>query len=148
MRFNKKRQDIFIAKLIESGNVSFASNSAGIRRTSAYRFKNAVNSDGELINKEFSDAWDEAIEVAADEMVHEARRRAMSGVEKPVGWYQGVSGGIVREYSDTLLMFLIKAHRPEYRDKIENKITGDITIIKQEPGYKGSTKTKAEKKIV
>ncbi len=43
----------------------------------------------------------------------EAFRRAVEGVEKPVGWYKGEPGGYVREYSDVLLMFQLKALRPE-----------------------------------
>ena len=44
----------------------------------------------------------------------------MQGVRKPVGWYKGAAGGKVREYSDNLLMCLIKGARPEmYRERIE-----------------------------
>jgi len=104
---------------------------------------------GEPLNKEFSDAWDEAVEIAIDSLVEEAWRRATGGVEKPVGWYQGNPGGIVKEYSDNLLMFLIKAHRPQYREKIEGgQLIGDVVIIKQEPGYVGSTKTIVPKRNI
>ena len=49
----------------------------------------------------------------------EARRRAVEGVEEPVGWFQGTPGGTVRKYSDTLLIFLLKGARPhKYRDNI------------------------------
>ncbi len=37
----------------------------------------------------------------------------MEGWEEPAGWYQGEAGGTVRRYSDTLLIFLLKGHRPE-----------------------------------
>lgn len=47
----------------------------------------------------------------------EAHRRAVEGVEKPV-FHKGVEVGSVREYSDTLLMFLLKKWHPEvYDDK-------------------------------
>ena len=43
--------------------------------------------------------------------------RTYHGVEEPV-FYQGVQCGAVTEYSDTLLMFLLKARKPEvYRDR-------------------------------
>ena len=46
----------------------------------------------------------------------EARRRAVEGVERIV-YHKGVECGRVREYSDTLLMFLLRSHRPQkYRD--------------------------------
>ena len=42
------------------------------------------------------------------------------GVEEQVGWYRGVAGGTVRRYSDVLLIFLLKALRPErYRERVD-----------------------------
>lgn len=146
MRFTKNRKSAFLNELIITGNVSKAASAVGVNRVTVYRHKNAVDKNGDLKNKNFSDAWDEAVDIYIDALVEEAGRRALSGVEKPVGWYQGVAGGTVKDYSDNLLMFLIKAHRPEFREKIESKFVGDLTIIKQEPGYKGSQKTKTEKK--
>ena len=53
-------------------------------------------------------------------MEGEARRRAVDGVEEPVGWYQGKPGGLVRKYSDRLLVLLLKAWIPErYKDRTE-----------------------------
>ncbi len=63
-----------------------------------------------------------AEEVAADRLEAEAWRRAVEGVERPVGWYQGKPGGYVKEYSDVLLIFLLKGLRPEkYRERMELK---------------------------
>ena len=37
-----------------------------------------------------------------------------------MGWYKGQPGGYVREYSDLLLMFRLKALRPEkYRERVD-----------------------------
>ena len=50
-------------------------------------------------------------------------RRAYLGVEKPVT----VAGKreVIREYSDTLLIFLLKGARPQkYRDNIRQEVTG------------------------
>ncbi len=52
----------------------------------------------------------------------------LEGVEEPVGWYKGVPGGTVRRYSDVLLMFLLKALRPEkYRERVE--VRGSLASI-------------------
>ena len=49
-------------------------------------------------------------------------------MEKPVGWYKGKPGGYVREYSDVLLMFRLKALRPEkYREPVE--VRGSLASI-------------------
>lgn len=139
--FDGDKQREFIDILSESGNVSESADKAGMSRSKVYKYKNERNEAGELVHLEFSQAWDEAIEIAIDMLEAAARRRAFTGVEKPVGWYQGRAGGMVREYSDNLLMFLLKAHRPEkYKERTEAIIHGDLTIIKQEPGYKGSKK--------
>jgi hypothetical protein len=59
----------------------------------------------------FAAAWERALEDAADVLELEARRRAVRGTERPV--YQGGKlVGHVTEYSDTLLMFLLRAARP------------------------------------
>jgi hypothetical protein len=62
----------------------------------------------------------QAKEVAADLIEAEAYRRAVHGVEKPTGWYQGKPGAMVREYSDLLTIFLLKGLRPErYKERVE-----------------------------
>ena len=58
--------------------------------------------------------------MAGDILEAEAHRRAVEGVEEPVGWYRGKPGGTVRRYSDNLLMFLLKGVLPErYKDRME-----------------------------
>ena len=42
---------------------------------------------------------------------------------KPV-FYQGKPCGAVQEYSDSLLMFMLKAHDPKYREKQTHEHTG------------------------
>ena len=55
---------------------------------------------------------DEALDIAVDLLEGEARSRAVEGVEQP-RFHQGRICGTVRKYSDSLLMFLLRAHRPE-----------------------------------
>lgn len=67
---------------------------------------------------EFRAAWDVAIEASTQRMEQEAFRRAVRGTERMV-----VSAGRVlgteMQHSDTLLIFMLKARRPEvYRDTI------------------------------
>jgi hypothetical protein len=104
----------FLSALRNSGNVRAASLAAGIGRKTAYRHRER--------SKNFAADWDEAIEDACDAMEAEAFRRAMQGVEKPIT----VAGEreVIRDYSDTLLIFMLKAHRPQrFRERVEH--TGD-----------------------
>jgi hypothetical protein len=96
--------DTFIDVLTKSGNVSFACRLAGISHSHSYYMKK--NKAG------FSDRWEEALKVAADSLEEEARRRAVDGVDKPV-FYQGACVGTMKEYSDQLLIQLLKAHKPD-----------------------------------
>ena len=71
-------------------------------------------------DKKFDEAMKEAKELYIDVLVDTARDRALGGTSK---------------MADTLLMFLIKANRPEYRDKydISGKIDTNIKVISGVP---------------
>jgi transposase-like protein len=65
-------------------------------------------------------AVEQAKEAAADLIEQEAYRRAVHGIERPTGWYQGKPGAMVREYSDLLTIFLLKGLRPEkYQERVQ-----------------------------
>ena len=107
---------VFLDELAKTGNVSASCKKAKIVRSTAYLERETL--------KEFSAAWDAALEVATDALELEARRRAAEGVLEPV-FYQGELVAKVKKYSDTLLIFLLKAHRPEkYRENIHQENTG------------------------
>jgi hypothetical protein len=76
------------------------------------------------IDEEFARAWDEIEAETTDAMEREAYRRGVLGVSEPV-----VSGGKllgeVQKYSDTLLIFMLKARKPTvYRDNVKVEHTG------------------------
>ncbi len=104
-------QTIFINTLRQNGNIRASCEKAKINRATAYRERRS--------NKEFDELWGAALEDAGDTLEAEAWRRAVKGVLKPV-FYQGEETGEVREYSDTLLIFLLKGAKPEkYKDRGE-----------------------------
>lgn len=94
----------FLTEFAKTGNVKLACGSAGVDRSTPYAARKA--------DAAFAAAWDEAAEDSSDLLEEEARRRAVEGTEKPL-LYQGEVVQTVREYSDTLLIFLLKARRPE-----------------------------------
>jgi len=81
-------------------------------------------------NPAYRAAFEAAKEDAADTLEAEVYRRAVKGVRKATGWYKGVAGGYVREYSDLLLMFQLKALRPEkYRERVEMRgVIGNVNL--------------------
>lgn len=107
---------LFVAALAKSPNVSGACQRAKVSRSWAY----AQRDD----DPEFAAAWDEALETGVDEAEGELHRRAVKGVLEPV-FYKGEEVGHIRRHSDTLLMFLLKAHRPEkYKETVRSELTG------------------------
>jgi len=95
---------------------------------------------------EFAKAWDGAVEEALDLLELEARRRAHDGLVKKKF---GKDGDPVidpttgkqyyeREYSDTLMIFLLKGGRPEkYRENIRQEQSGEV-VIRVQYGDDGS----------
>jgi hypothetical protein len=92
----------------KTGSVSLASQHAGVSRRTHLKWK--------AKDKTFAAAHEDALTIAVELMEHEARERALKGRLEPV-YHGGKPVGAIRRYSDTLLIFLLKAARPEkYRD--------------------------------
>lgn len=67
----------------------------------------------------------QARKLGAERLVQEAYRRAVEGIDKPI-YYEGKRIDTLKEYSDTLLIFLLKGALPDvYRERME--LTGDRT---------------------
>ena len=92
---------LFLATLAQTANVRASCQKAGISREQAYNHRDK--------DKEFAKQWEDAMEDAIEVLEESARLRAL---------------GI----SDTLMIFLLKAHRPEkYRERHEHKHSGGTT---------------------
>ncbi len=112
----EKRRAAFLKALAETANVSYACKQSGVPRRTAYQWRTDV--------PKFAGAWDEAVELGTDALEDEAVRRAHAGTDKPV-FYKGAVCGAIREYSDTLLIFMLKARRPEKfkeRTEVDHKV--------------------------
>ncbi len=117
-RWTKK----FLGALASSLNVSEACRAAGVSRETVYKHRRS--------DLAFAAAWDDARETAVDDLEGEAYRRAL-GCERPV-YYKGEKCGTVRDYSDALAMFLLKANRrPLYGERVEASIhaSGEIRTV-------------------
>ena len=98
----------FIEVLRETGNVTLAAQHAGQSRNQVH--------DVRQRSKRFAAQWDNALEEATDLLEAEARRRAFTGIDKPM-FFKGEVVGSTKKYSGPLLMFLLEAHRPQkFRD--------------------------------
>ena len=108
----------FLEHLSRVGVISHAAELAGCSRDGVYTRRDA--------DPEFAAAMHQALEHHTQLLEQEAIRRAVEGVERPV-FHQGQQCGTIREYSDTLLIFKLKARRPEvYRDNVQHIHTGQL----------------------
>jgi len=92
---------------------------------------------------EFAEAYQEAHQAWIDEnLFTPALKRARDGVEKPIigGKFKDEIICHVREYSDSLTLALLRAHRPEFRDNqaaagigVGGGQTGGVMIVPAAP---------------
>lgn len=130
----------FLSALSQTGNVRQACEAADVGRSTVYMLQS--------IDKTFAADWATALDESADLLEQEARRRAETGVHR-LKFHNGSAilvqargpGGeplvnvdgqpimvpyVEHEYSDTLMIFLLKGIRPEkYRERNETKHTFD-----------------------
>lgn len=123
----------FLEELAKGLSHSAASAASGLAKRTAY--------DRRAADPEFAKAWDEAEQTGTDRMEDELLRRAVDGVDEPV-FYLGQVVGHVKKFSDTALIFALKARRPEkYRERfehtganggpIETKDVGDLDVARR-----------------
>jgi len=110
------KKKAFLAAFAEVGNITRAAELAGISRQAHYEWMKE--------DPDYPDLFKQADQQACDRLEQEARRRAVHGVGKPV-FYRGEECGVVQEYSDTLLIFLLKGALPEkYKERGVTELTG------------------------
>ncbi len=112
------KKNKFLKILAETGNISESSKAININRNHMVKIRER--------DKPFSELWDQAINVGVDTLESEARRRAYNGVDEPV-FYRGDICGTIKKYSDTLLIVLLKANRPEkYQEKYQLGVPSNV----------------------
>jgi len=116
MKLTPEKLTAFCAALAETCNVGRACAAVGISRQTAYNWREA--------DPDFALAWERAMKAGLLALEDEAHRRAFEGTNEPV-FYKGDECGSVRKYSDTLAIFLLKAHNPDkYRENSRMELTG------------------------
>lgn len=110
------KQQAVLASLMEGMTLSDACKAADVPVGTEWNWRHE-NREG--YNPEYRKAYDALYPLATDLLEREAFRRAYEGTDEPV-FHEGVVCGYKRRYSDTLLIFLLKARRPEmYRERLD-----------------------------
>ena len=119
-RLTLKKRDEFLDELRQGHTVQASCSAVGLSRTALYGLRDR--------DEKFRAEWDAALEEGTECLEEEARRRAYEGTRNPV-FHKGAIVGHIQEYSDTLLIFLLKGRKPEvYRDNATVKHEGEIAI--------------------
>jgi hypothetical protein len=124
------------AFLAKSGNVSGACEASKADRGEVYRQRES--------DRDFAAAWKDALDQAPDLMEAEAHRRAVEGWLEPVYGSAGPGEGtqqvgVIRRYDHTLLIFLLKAARPEkFRDNFTVRHEGEIFQVIEDASWYGN----------
>jgi transposase-like protein len=126
-------QQSFIDAFVQHGIVTRACQEVGIHRS--------ILRQWEEHDEEFSLAYNLAKEKVNDIYRDEARRRAVEGTTKyvisqgKIVYVEDENKNIVplieRQYSDTMLQFIMKARMPEYREKSQMDITSNGQTVAQ-----------------
>jgi hypothetical protein len=93
----------FLQTLEQTTNVAASCRAAAISRKTAYEWRKVFS--------DFAEEWDAALNAALDQLEQTAIERAHSG-------------------SDLLMMFLLKANRPEkYRETVTHEARGEVRVV-------------------
>jgi hypothetical protein len=111
----KKRVSVFLEHLEKAYTITAAAAAAGVDRRRFYELRAA---DGD-----FAEQWADAYEAGTDVIREEIRRRGVDGWDEPV-FQGGRAVGVVRKFSDALLMLEAKRRDPAYRDGARVEVTG------------------------
>lgn len=116
--FTSRKRKRFLEVLAHTASVTEAAREVGLTRAQVNQIYNQ--------DKKFALSWWSAIDEAVDVLELEARRRALEGTEEPV-LYHGKECARIRRYSDSLLMALLKAERPDkYKDRVTSELSGEL----------------------
>jgi AcrR family transcriptional regulator len=123
---------LFLETLRDTGSVARAARKSGLNRSTWYRHRRK--------SERFAAVWAEALDEGIEKLEEEALRRAITGTSQPV-FFRGERIGDVRRYSDALLMFLLRAHRPQrYRDGADPVVPVDNSLHRLLEDIDGKTR--------
>lgn len=113
----------FLVVFLETCSVVSAARAAKIhRRNHVYWMNNGTN------KADYREAFRRAEMDSAALLEHAAIRRAVHGTEKPV-FHKGKRCGVITEYSDRLMEFLLSARDPDkYARRHKTELSGSLSI--------------------
>jgi len=114
------RKKKFLEALAAGGTVALAVKAADMSRAAAYDLRNKA--------PDFDAAWNDAFETGTDLLEQEAERRALGWAE--TRYAANGEAYEIFKCSDVLLIFMLKARRPEkFRERMEQLVLEQRRIV-------------------
>lgn len=126
---------VFLERLADSASVSASAAHVNKSVRSAYRLRES--------DPEFAKAWDEALNIALDDLEQVLVQRAKNGVTQP-HVVRGKEVGMTTTYSDALAMFILRAKRPEVYGNAHNIKSTKKAVLKRDGDPLGNLEAKLE----
>ena len=120
--WTKAKEQLFLATLAETCNVTAAAEAAGVSVSSAYARRKKVAA--------FRAGWAEAIAEGYQRLELVMLERALNGTEKIVVRRDG-SEERMREYPNQIALHLLKMHRESAMEAIEEPAEADIEEVRE-----------------
>jgi hypothetical protein len=136
----KKKRELFCRLLSEGMTVTAAAKDAGYNRRYLYSVRDS--------DPVFAAEWDDAIQEGLDLLEAEVRRRA-TGFQEELSYAGKKTDSTVTRYSDNLLMFFLKAKRPEFKDnsKVEINVGDRLSELADAISGKGDDPEPADEPV-
>ena len=114
-------KQVFLGALAKIPNVTFACRTAHVSSPTVYKHRE--------LDQVFREGWERSLIAGIERLEQASYERATDGVPRGV-WMKDQKGKIkkvetIRDYSDTLAIFLLKAHKPDkYRETFKTELSG------------------------
>jgi hypothetical protein len=123
-KWTAEKKAAFLDVIAHGGTATKAARAVGLARSRAFELRNE--------DPAFAEQWEAAWAEGTETMEDEGHRRATEGVTREKGVYHRgalVATEVVTEYSDTLLIFMLKGRKPEtYRDNLNVEHGGQVIV--------------------
>lgn len=125
VEFTPERKAMFLEHFRKHGLQWLAAEYAGVRPETVQDHKRK--------DEVFAELYEAAKEAQTDDMIREAQRRAVEGVDEPIigGKFKDEVVTTVKRYSDRLLETLLRSRREEFRNnaKIDASVSGGVLVL-------------------
>lgn len=128
-KFTKARQEAFLEEFGRTGLIVKSARAVGVSYETIRKYR--------IFDEEFQERFDEADMEFQDSIEAEAIRRGRDGVQRPLMHQGRLTGDHVTEYSDNLLIEVLRARNARFarKQKLDVNVKAGVMLVpRSEPG--------------